>query len=252
MSAESSTIPYPNLVLILIGLALLAAPLYIGPLNLDAPDRTFESFEVSADHGAIDYVDDPSLGVLPVSNDLGCGPNGAPEDYRLCGFEAHLADESPEIVVGTSSTPATGGDLLEGRYRYVQVDGEVYRPSADVAEEPVGERYPITLALEPVGAATALADLAVDVDDVSGVVREAAETGSATARSDRDPPVAPIAMADGSYQRVGVTEVSEPDLTRENVHRAAHTIIPILGVVLVGIGLWRRRRHRSSAPTDWR
>lgn len=205
-----------SLLLGLIGLGLLAAPLWVPALHLDDPTYTYERTEIVVDdEEGITYVGGVGEQPRRLSDDIACTMPW--DDYRTCALERQvLGNETIPSGVYTSNPNSTDPTITDGRYRYVQLDGSTYEPRAVVNRSVQNDAgsHELYLDLDPIPPEAVLDDVARDVSserlDVPPAVREAARTGSATSHTVRDVPPTPIHVEGEGYYGVSIADQTDP------------------------------------------
>lgn len=240
-----------DVVLAILVLALLAAPLWVTFLHLDDPTYRYERLAVTADEGTIEFEDpNGDASTVAVSGDILCTEAVR---SRACPLERQLLDGERVPTEIFTSTPDTVPDPFEVRYRFVKAKDGIYEPATVLNrsqayridesdgsvvpvedEEAVDDRiyYRVELTLEPIAASRALDLDAVTVGSVDPVVREAADTGSATAHERVDVPDSPIELADGTYYRVYLAETRQPTASEVQTASVIRWFGPLVGLVL--------------------
>lgn len=228
---------YVRILVLVVGLALLAAPLWVPALHLDDPTVTYERAAVVVDEvEGISYEsDDVPTMRNPISDDLGC--TQAFEAYRLCSYERYLQSSNATVpagwTTGAGDEPAID-DL--GRYEYVQLDGETYRPTTIVNESVQSGNgyYRVELVLESVPREEVLDAISVPADSLHGnvpaVVLGVLDDGSAATNRDVEVPATVFEADDGSYYRVYRAGSTPPN-------DLLSLLEPLLVVLLPGLGL---------------
>jgi len=223
--------------------ALLATPLWAPTDEFAGDTYTYERSEVVVDEDGISYVDEPRIrGIGPISEDLGCSTQFS---SRTCAFERLLVEnETVPTEIYTSNADNTALPSTD-RYRYVQIDGNVYETEY-VANESATRSdgmYRLDLALDRAVASDALERISIDASsdhsDVPDVVVEAAREGSATTPEEVRAPRTPIQLDDGRHYRVYQTGSSSPDVDP----RVIDVLFDVSGVTvgLIVLDVLRRR-----------
>lgn len=234
---------YVRVLVLVVGLALLAAPLWVPALHLDDPTVTYERAEVVTDDGeGIHFANESISGrARPISDEIACTDTW--NEYRICAYERYLLG-NVTIPSGwyTSSTDSPR-EYQQRRSEFVQLGGTTYRPSLVVNESVQNARgmYRIDLSLESVPLERALDEVARDPDTerprIDPVVREAAKTGVATTHRDIEDLATVFEADDGSYYRVYRAGSTLPNGVLSLLEPLLVVILPGLGLgVLLGIG----------------
>lgn len=206
-----------DVLLRLLVLGLLTAPLWVTVVDIDEPTHTYDRTEVVVNDTRIEYADrGPLRGHGRLSDDIKCTGFDPFIDNRACALERQLADggSAPSRIYATR---VVGGDpsVLEADYRYVQVEGAVYRAAAEsnTSAQRMNGLYRVDATLEPVDADIALSDVSLEPDHVPSVVAKTARGGPTTSENEVDVPETPIELDDGTYYRVYLQSSSnEPPL----------------------------------------
>lgn len=240
-----------DLLLALVVLVLLSAPLWVTVLHFDDPTYRYERLAVTAADGTIEFEDPAGdASTVSVSGDILCTDAVR---SRACPLERQLLDGDRVPTGIFTSTPDTVPDPFEERYRFVKTEDGIYEPAttlnrsqayrvdeSDGSVVPLNDEdavdgpiyYRVELTLEPIPAARALELDAVTVGSVDPVVREAADTGSATAHERADVPDSPIELPDGTYYRVYLAETRQPSPTGVQSASLIRWGSPLVGLVL--------------------
>lgn len=234
--------------LLLVAVALLTGPLWVGAFQLDADRTVLESFEVTVSNGTIDYAaaDHPEV---RISEELGCGPVGYQEDHRRCVLEEHAVETDADPVFLYSSTPEFFRSTIGQDYAFIQVAGGVYRPDISTDDEFVDRSdgpsgYPTHLAHERVDPEQALFAMALPIDDVDGAVQSAARTGETVTIGDVSPPATVIRLEDDTVRRVVAVDRVPPTQLRADLAVVGRSLAPVVGLVLLGVAGWRYHAGR--------
>ena len=249
-----------DLVLALVGLALVTAPFWIGQFDLDDPRYTYERTAVTTDNGTIEYANagDSAAVSGPISEDIGCLRGFDLGEIRYCTIEGSIATNETTVTIAYTSDSEPDSlhrTMGSGSYRYLAVNGGIYVQTVRVDRSAGGNesaaRYPVYLDLERADPEAALEDVSIERSsaDVSPTVARAAETGSETTRSEIEVPQQPIRLEDGSYYRVYLEETTEPTSTETLLSLLARFVAPISGLVLFA-NVFRRVRVTYVGDED--
>ncbi|MFC3959227.1 hypothetical protein [Halovivax cerinus] len=223
--------------LVVCAVVLLAAPLWVAPLGLAEPTYHYDHAEVVVDDGEIRFADsNVATQAWPLSEQLAC----TGRDHRTCAFETYLAG-GPSIPGLTYTTNPNATESMSDSprdYEYVVGTDGVYEPASEVSDAPetvdgYADLYRMNLSVDRVPARGALRAIAIDSDDVSAPVREAAASGPAESGIDADPPKTPVRTADGSYYRVYRSGTEDPPAIERSLERGLTIGSPLLGVGLM-------------------
>lgn len=223
-----------DVLLRLLVLGLLTAPLWVTVVDIDEPRYTYDRTEVVVNDTRIEYAD---RGIPqsnePLSDDIKC----TAVDPRTCALERRLADggSAPSrIYIGSTGARPP----LEADYRYVQVEGAVYRAAAEVntSAQRVNGLYRVDATLEPADADLVLSEVSIEPDYVPSVVAKTARGGPTTSKNEVDIPETPIELDDGTYYRVYLQPgLNEPPAVEK---RLSDLLTPFLTFVAPFVGMY--------------
>lgn len=193
-----------DLLLLILALALATSPFWAPATLWASDDYRYGSTEVVATETGLEFIDDGAdvPDGVSISEEIAC--SGTLVD-RTCGTERAVVEQGP-MPIGIESDRVERDDRIASpTYRFVQLDGTVYRATYDVEDGTTG---PVVANLSPALPDAALHGVSIDAndEDVPGTAVEAAEDGEATAGSTIGVPSTPIQLDDGSYHRVYLLE----------------------------------------------
>ncbi|WP_276299226.1 hypothetical protein [Halorussus lipolyticus] len=213
--------PSPELA-ILVGVLLVFSPLYVGVFHIGDPTYRLTAAEVEpTDDGFEVHGPYPTWGL---DDDIICV--GLTD--RPCVLERHLLD-------GANVSTRYGVEFGHYQYEYVYANETFYR----VAYDERGGRT--ALRLEPVPTEDALYHSASPVGAVRAPVRQAVESGSATARQSLLGDSGKLVAESGTYYVVTeevVRSSTAAERRGEEIEEAVSVLGPVAGLLLV---LWGQR-----------
>jgi len=232
-------------VLVVLALALLAAPLWVPTLHLADPTYRYESIAVETNGTEMALASDPEKYGVGISDRVVCASG---EGSRSCIFERYAANNTVPTGIYSGNPDSLLRDYGHRRYQFVLLGGTVYE-TVYRANESVTDEYGTRrdVGLEPVEATRALSFVAVDADEVTPPVREAARTGVAHGHVE-DVPDTPVRLGEDAYRRVYVANVTYPPDYNEGTESLLR-----FGGPLVGLGLlaWLRTRVDVSVAVRY-
>lgn len=249
--------PFPlhrSLLLALLGLFLLAGPLWIPLFHLDDPTYTYERTEVVVDaEEGITFAETDRPEPRYLSEDIACTQPF--RDARICALERLVrSNETVPSGIYTTNPNLSSHSISGGRYQYVQLDGTTYEPTL-VPNRSVRNDEGLTrldLALERVPPRDALRAVAINISadaDVPAVVRSAARTGSATTHRDVEVPRNPLEVEAGEYYVVTIGDRSDPVRTAVALAVLGPLIAPFFGLFLL-YRAWNSLELRYVGPVE--
>jgi len=245
--------------LVLLGVVLLAGPVWIPMLHLDDPTYRYESTRVTVDGSGVAFANES---VVPAGTTLSEEIACTGESSRECIFERYLARNNT-VPTGIYTTSANGTfdpfDAGPDRYEYVQINGTVYsatslvnssrryvvangtvyeKGEAPEGADTSGDLNRTELFHRPASPGEVLQDVSRPVEDVPDPVASAATSGDGIAHRDVDVPETPIRTGEDTYSRVYI--VSQ----RRAGGLASLDPVLFFGTPLAGLAVLNRLRRR--------
>lgn len=191
-----------DLLILVIGLALLLSPVFVSFDLVGGSSYDYESAEVVPTEDGIELVDGATLPPgTPLSEDIAC--SGTLVD-RACATERALVDNQ-SVTFGYSATELDEEyELADPPTPFVLLDGTIYRTGDQLNEsvELDDGSHPLEATLTPSIPEAALSAVSVDEEEVSSTIVTAAREGETTSRTSADVPETLVALEDGTYHRV--------------------------------------------------
>lgn len=239
MTVPGITAPlHRDLLVGILALGLLAAPLWIGAVNIGEPTYTYDRTAVTTTDTGIEYADPDAVPHdTPISHHIGCAGWGG--DLRACSFERYLLEEEsvPTDVYGTNpNSTSVPSVLLADYYRYVQIESTIYEPTyvTNTSAQRGDGMYRLDLALEPADPDDVLYWVSLDGDSVPSVVADTAREGTTTTTEEAAVPETPIRLDDDTYYRVYQERITNEPSARESRLSSFLTYVPpFIGLYIV-------------------
>lgn len=232
--------------LAVVAVALLAAPVWVQPLQLDDERHEYRRIGVTVDNGTVTLTEQrPPYFHAPISEEIACSDR-FPHDRR-CYFERRIA-ENGTVPSGILSSNSDSPTRVPADYGYVLANGTTYAVSTTKRLTNSTSEWParVHLSLEPVPATEALDRVSVPAEDVPPTVRAAATQGTARTPRDVAVPETPVKVGIGEYYRVYEAGTADPS----SLSVAIHGLLT-LGGPLVGLVLLARLSRRVSVGVTY-
>ena len=195
-----------DLFLLLIAVALMTSPFWAPGVVWAGEGYQYASEEVVATDTGLEFADEDAVpDGVPISDDIAC--SGTLAD-RACGLERAILEHGPQPIGIESDGVERDDRIATPDYRFVQLDETIYRIGYELDESDENDAHAVYVNLSSAIPSAALHAVSVDADEarVSSTAVEAAEEGHATSPRAADIPNHPIALGDGTYQRVYLDE----------------------------------------------